>query len=125
MPTSRPPVRLTPAGAWARPTIFGAAIAVAALPSPRACNLPPPHRAELRRAALLPATGLLLREQVRWPVNHHHKWVKTSTNRRLRGVAAKYLDDCLAWMRMREWFEDGTDPEHSTVSGLGQQIINR
>ncbi len=72
-----------------------------------------------RRGRAAVAAGL------RRPVNHHHEWVKTSTNRRLCGVAAKYLDDCLAWMRMRVWFEDGTEPEHSTVAGLGQQTINR
>lgn len=58
-------------------------------------------------------------------VNNYHERLKTWTNRQLRGVATKYLDNYLAWMRMREWFKEGVKPEHFIVSGLGQQIINR
>jgi hypothetical protein len=43
----------------------------------------------------------------------------------MRGVATKYLDNYLGWMRMGEWFKDGAKPELFIVSGLGRQIINR
>jgi len=42
----------------------------------------------------------------------------------LRGVAAKYLDRYLAWMRMEEWLKDAAMPAHSIVSGLGRQRMN-
>lgn len=58
-------------------------------------------------------------------VNNYHERLKTWTNRQLRGLATKYLDNYLAWMRMWEWFKEGVKPAHFIVSGLGQQIINR
>lgn len=57
-------------------------------------------------------------------VNNYHERLKTWTNRQLRGVATKYLDNYLAWMRMWEWFKEGVKPEHFIVSGLGRQLIN-
>ena len=57
-------------------------------------------------------------------VNNYHERLKTWTNRKLRGVATKYLPNYLSWMRLWEWFKDGVKPEHFIVSGLGRQIIN-
>lgn len=58
-------------------------------------------------------------------VNSYHERLKSWTARELRGVSTKYLPNYLAWMRLSEWFKEGTKPEHFVVSGLGQQLINR
>ncbi|MDO8414723.1 MAG: IS1595 family transposase [Agitococcus sp.] len=57
-------------------------------------------------------------------VNNYHERLKTWINRRLRGVATKYLPHYLAWMRVQEWFKNELRPEHFVISGLGKQIIN-
>jgi hypothetical protein len=58
-------------------------------------------------------------------VNNDHERLKTWTNRQLRGIATKYLDNYLAWMRMWEWLKEGVKPEHFIISGLGRQLLNR
>lgn len=58
-------------------------------------------------------------------VNNYHERLKTWTDRKLRGVATKYLPNYLTWMRVWEWLGDGAKPEHFIMSGLGRQIINR
>lgn len=57
-------------------------------------------------------------------VNNYHERLKTWTNRQLRGAATKHRDNYLAWMRMREWFKEGVEPEHFIISVLGRQLIN-
>jgi hypothetical protein len=56
--------------------------------------------------------------------NNYHERLKTWTNRQFRGVATKYLDNHLAWMRMWEWSKEGVKPKHFIVSGLGRQLIS-
>lgn len=43
-------------------------------------------------------------------VSNCHKRLMTWTERKLRGVATKYLLSYLAWIRIREWFRESIKP---------------
>lgn len=51
---------------------------------------------------------------------HIHDWLQ----RKMRGVASKYLPNYLAWQRMRTWRDDGMTAEQILHSALGKRIIN-
>ena len=57
-------------------------------------------------------------------VNNYHEQIKTWIQRKLRGVATKYLPNYLAWHRMLKWNEDGLDASGILRSALGQQVVN-
>lgn len=56
--------------------------------------------------------------------NNYHERLKTWIQRRLRGVATKYLPNYLAWMRLMSWNKDGVDSDEIVASALGRQVIN-
>lgn len=56
--------------------------------------------------------------------NNYHERLKTWINRDLRGVATKYLQNYLAWMRMLAWNKGTLKPEEILLSALGKQVIN-
>ena len=56
--------------------------------------------------------------------NNYHERLKTWINRKLRGVATKYLPNYLAWQRLMTWNKDGVSAEDVIASALGRQVIN-
>ena len=56
--------------------------------------------------------------------NNYHERLKTWIQRKLRGVATKYLPNYLAWMRMMAWKKSGVNPDEIVASALGRQVIN-
>ena len=57
-------------------------------------------------------------------VNNYHEQIKTWIQRKLRGVATKYLPNYLAWHRMLKWNGEGLDAVGILRSALGQQVVN-
>lgn len=58
-------------------------------------------------------------------VNAYHEQLKTWVNRRLRGVATKYLPHYLAWHRLRSWKQGSLTSSEFIGSALGHQVVNR
>lgn len=56
--------------------------------------------------------------------NNYHERLKTWIQRKLRGVATKYLPNYLAWQRLMSWKKDGVSAEEIIASALGRQVIN-
>ncbi|MEO8837733.1 MAG: IS1595 family transposase, partial [Herbaspirillum sp.] len=56
--------------------------------------------------------------------NSYHERLKTWIQRRLRGVATKYLPNYLAWMRLQTWVKGGVDTNTIIASALCKQVIN-
>ena len=56
--------------------------------------------------------------------NNYHERLKTWIQRKLRGVATKYLQNYLAWQRLQTWEKGGVSAEQFIVSALGKQVIN-
>lgn len=56
--------------------------------------------------------------------NHYHERLKSWIQRKLRGVATKYLPNYLAWQRLMSWGKTGVSAEEVIASALGKQVIN-
>lgn len=56
--------------------------------------------------------------------NNYHERLKSWIQRKLRGVATKYLPNYLAWQRLMSWGSRGASTEEIIVSALGKQVIN-
>lgn len=56
--------------------------------------------------------------------NNYHERLKSWIQRKLRGVATKYLPNYLAWQRLMSWGKTGVSAEEVIASALGRQVVN-